>query len=185
MDKARAKFLADASHQLFTESPTTSAHLSFQHLELREAAGERGDRLEACGGCGTLSILGATNRQRHQKLRKKRNTRDLVASKGPQQSICTSHCLTCGRNTKHRYVRSSKPTAGRSHDAQIKAASPIGMPATATEASQPQNSTSQPKISSKKRAQARQSRAGLQALLSRTKSSASGPRIGFADLMKK
>lgn len=185
MDKARAKFLAHASHQLFTESPTTSAHLSFQHLELLQAAGERRDRFEACGGCGTLSVPGTTNRQRHKTLRKKRDAKNQVAATGLQQRIWTSHCLTCGRDTKHRHVRSSKPTANRSRDVPVKAAPATVMPATATEVSQPHNSTSQPKISSKKRAQARQSRAGLQALLNRTKSPASGPKLGFTDLMRK
>lgn len=185
MDKARATFLAHASHQLFTESPTTSAHLSFQHLELQQAAGDRGDRLEACRGCGTLSVPGTTNRERHQTLSKKRDTKHQVAATGLPQRIWTSHCLTCGRDTKHRQVRSSKPSANRPRDGPVKAAPAIDMPATATEASQPQNSTSQPKISSKKRAQARQSRAGLQALLNRTKSSTSGPKLGFTDLMKK
>lgn len=186
MDKARAKFLVHASQQLFTESPTTSAHLSFQHLELHQAAEGHGHRLEVCGGCGSWSVPGATNSPRHQTLRKKRNPKHPFTSTGPQQRIWTSHCLTCGRKTRHQSLKSSKLTGGRSRNAHVETASAIAMPAGAAEASQPQHSTpQQPKVSSKKRAQARQSRAGLQALLNRTKSSTGGQKLGFSDLMKK
>lgn len=186
MDKARAKFLAHASQQLFTASPTTSAHLSFQHFELQQVAKDCREGVEACRGCGSLSVPGVTSCQSRASLRNNRNSKHPVPSKRDMQGTLTSRCLACGRDTKHRYTKSSKPTDIRSGSKYA-----ISKPATLTSVTttqeyQPQPSmTQEPKLSSKKRAQARKKRAGLQALLDKSKSTDAPSKFSFTDLMKK
>ncbi|ETN41711.1 uncharacterized protein HMPREF1541_03647 [Cyphellophora europaea CBS 101466] len=183
MDKAKVDFLNHASQQLCLSSPSTSAYLSM-NLDLQFNNQTNQTRTRSCKSCGTSNAAGFTSEENisisaraQSKGQRKRSQQDRLAT-------WTSHCLICGRNTKHSFTARAKPASSMKGALPIKASQEPLSPAPTTVGLNPQASH-EPKLSSKKRAKARKDREGLQALLNKTKLAAVPSKLSFMDLMKK
>lgn len=185
MDKVRSEFLAHASQQLFPACPSTSAHLSFQNLELGRSKVLSNGSDKVCGGCGTLVLPGVNGSQRFERPKGRRSTTRTAQAPAGTKRIWISHCSSCGRDTRHEFS-SSKPPSARRRGLVSESVKPAVGCTTKTHQVKDQPSLKQEsKLSSKKRAKARNDRSSLQALLSKARSTPSSTTLTFSDLSKR
>lgn len=185
MDKLTSDFLSQASQQLLFASPSTSAHLSFSNIDLRRSKGLQVDK-KACQSCGTLSIPGRTSSLRKISSKGGGNRKGRPSNQPSPLRVWATRCNTCGRDTRLE-SSSTKPSSARRRMAVVE---PVVKPQvpdlTLPERRDEKPSIAQePKLSSKKRAKARNDRSSLQALLSSSRTSSSTPKLSFGDLMKR
>ena len=185
MDKLTSNFLSQASRHLIAASPSTSAHLSFTNIDLQTSRGLQFDS-SVCQSCGTLSIPGRTS-----SLRKKGSS-DGARRKGDSSTlpstsqVWAARCNACGRDTRLK-SSSMKPSSARSRRTVVESAVQSKVPTSTLpeRGSDKPSAAQEPKLSSKRRAKARNDRSSLQALLSNTRASSSTPKLSFSDLMKR
>jgi len=187
--EAKLKFLDTSARLYSSTAPVTSAHLMLQH-NLEAASNSRllrkGGSVASCKGCGTILVPGWTSRTSivsmgaseqpvsRTKTAKKRR-RDTVMS---LEKAVRTDCLVC-----HRYEEVPLPSSSAVKPAEkvvatiqdipsVKASIDTAAPVS-TESPRPATANA----SSKQRAKVRK-KAGLQAILEKSKSSAS-PSSGF------
>ncbi|PMD35334.1 hypothetical protein L207DRAFT_436121 [Hyaloscypha variabilis F] len=159
---ARLRFLNDSAHLLVTAAPSTSRHLRSRCNALmseNELAPSETNKRDACGGCGTIAILGWEGTMHTESQSSQQKKIRLNGQPAKQTKTMVYQCKTCGRKTRL----------------------PLGTPSSATRR---KPISSEPRF--KKRAKARK-RGGLEALLAARKpdSAASGFGLDLMDFMKK
>ena len=125
--EARSHFLSSAARLYNTTSPSTSAHLMAERLELDSTLEkkQKPNPAPCCSACGTIQILGITSRKTTRSHRKStraskapRPTTKILESLKSQKSGFLSgsleteiveECLTCRKNTVHPLPNDSKP----------------------------------------------------------------------------
>ena len=181
---ARLRFLNESAHLLATTAPTISRQLTSRcnalmtdnTLDTSEA-----QRLNACGACGTIMIVGweGTKKMESQPARRGKALRDGQAVK--QTKALVYLCETCGKKT--RFPLSTKSQAYK-HELTT---SGLRSNITSQSSTKPSPASSAPeaKSSSKKRAKAKK-RGGLEAILAAKKAGdSSGFGLDLMDFMKK
>jgi RNase P subunit RPR2 len=184
MDKVTSNFLSQASQSLLQASPSTSAHLSFSDLERSERLDRRMSR-GACSACGTLLVPGLTCNGRIERSNSVPKPKQLAKGPGNRNSCWVFRCTRCGRNNRHA-VSSSKPINARSRGRVAETSEIISYAQDTPHLPEHQPPTRPgAKLSSKKRAKARNDRSSLQTLLSKAKTSSTSSALTFSDLMKR
>jgi RNase P subunit RPR2 len=182
---ARLRYLNDAAHLQATAAPSTSRHLRSRCNALmaeNELSLAETHRREACGACGTLTILGlrATMRSETQPARRRRARPGSPATQ--QTKSLLYECNTCSRKT--RFPLSNPLPATRHKTTSVNSRSILtSQPLTKLVSG---SSVSETRSSSKKRTKARK-RGGLKALLAAKNSvhRVSGFGLDLMDFMKK
>lgn len=190
MGDARHSFLATASQQLFESSPTTSAHLSAENVNLQRVHQRFRGLGGCCRSCGTLAIPGVTSSLVTSRISGEPGPKRRMKQKSfTSRSTTIQQCLACGRHTKETITKPNKSVRAISTTVVPPLQAPAQPPPAASvpdspgEGSKPPST--EPKVSSKKRAKARKDREGLQALLNKAKPSAGPSKLNFMDMMKR
>ena len=181
---ARLRFFNESAHLLATTAPATSRQLISRCNALmtdNEPDTSEAQRLNACGACGTIMIVGweGTKKMESQPARRGKGPRDGQAVKHTKALVY--HCETCGKKTqsplgtKLQAYRQNLTTSGlRSNITSQSITKPS-----------PASSAPEAKSSSKKRAKAKK-RGGLEAILAAKKAGEySGFGLDLMDFMKK
>ena len=177
-NQQRARFLTRASQHLFATSPSTSAHLSSEHIAFSRSTQNRMVIEQACGGCGTLAVHGVTTSTVPKKKFPGHGPKNAKRTDRPR-SMRTS-CHTCRRVTKRTLSVAPKP---KRHSLKSTTAEIVEKPVDNPPALAKQ-STSDVKTNSKKRAKARKDREGLRALLDKPQESSMRPNLSLMDFRK-
>jgi hypothetical protein len=120
---SRSTYLKTASRYLFTHSPTTSAHLMSEHINLLtnapsnskfpSALAKPSNTTPTCLSCGTILVPGLTSRKSISSIRPKasnakdvpqnpsRNHKPKRLSSTRHKSILLEECMACHRVTRH------------------------------------------------------------------------------------
>ena len=198
---ARLRFLDASARHYSTLAPATSAHLMLEAITVAtdpENTPPKGvNSKAACGACGTIRIPGVTSRTTivdlkkptKGSLKKKKKGQLSNTSKRPVVKQVVVECLRCHRKTitplqpSRGYRLRQRETPDPTRGSGVKPAEPrssslstVANPAQLSE--KPVSSNS----SSKKRAKTRK-QGGLQAMLEKSKGSASSPSGFGLDLM--
>jgi hypothetical protein len=184
MDKVTSDFLSQASQHLFAASPSTSAHLSFNNLELQVNKGRQGDS-SVCRSCGSFSVLGRTGGSRMVGAKGGGSGVGRPTTRHTTSSVWISKCTICNRNTRFKSSSIKPPSARKGRHVAESVVEPVASVPTSSDRSNKTSDSHEPKLSSKKRAKARNDRSSLQALLKKSDTTPSTTRLSFGNLMKR
>ena len=130
--EARSHYLSSASRLIRTTSPSTSAHLMSERIELDSLQEKKPkpDPVPCCLACGTILIPGLTSRKTTRSRRKPtkqpkeglQTTKPTTsaqkkkdsASKGPLETVVVEECLACWRVVIHPL-----PAAAEARDRRV------------------------------------------------------------------
>lgn len=186
---ARLKYLDEAAHLLAPTASATSKHIMLQYNSLLFDATDPQKPVKngnACGGCGTIMILGweATMEPSNPRRRNKGKS----YGNAPKSKSISFKCQSCHRITRHPIL-----TAQQRHKPTPKTSTQTHIPTntlSSTLQSKTHPSVSEPSSAnsnSKKRAKSRK-QGGLQAILAKQKASqgvSSGFGLDLSDFMAK
>ncbi|KAI4156518.1 MAG: hypothetical protein LQ340_000219 [Diploschistes diacapsis] len=162
--EARTRFLSTAARIYATTSPSTSAHLMAERLELCSSLDKKPkpDPAAACQACGTLLVTGLTSRKytKSRQTSKETTAHDRTAAetsvkarsqgrklqRGPLEKLLIEECLGCRRETVHPL-----PTKSRVRNARPYHTSEANMSSTVITESEKQTKRSASFRSRKKR----------------------------------
>ncbi|MCJ1327067.1 hypothetical protein MMC10_003733 [Thelotrema lepadinum] len=126
----RSRYLSSAARLYSTTSPSTSAHLMSERLELDSTSEKKPkpDSAPICLACGTILIPGLTSRKTTKSHRKptKQLQEGLQAtetplgtkikkskvSRGPLETVIVEECLACWRSVIHPLPAAQKRPRG-------------------------------------------------------------------------
>ena len=182
METLRDDFLRDAALLLFSSSPTTSSHISAERF--RQCANPSEPR---CPACGTLLVQGLNASLTYLGMNSSRRKEPTIAVAGHQNKLLQlTRCEAFNRIAKCFY-QSNKPPRQYQRRAinQTKVAKiEEDLAARHNPRTPASREVSQSKISSKKRAQTRKDREGLQSLLARSQKKNTYSSFSLMDFMK-
>ena len=205
ISNARLKFLNTSAHYYSTLAPASSAHLMLECMtvaaENESSPSSKTGLGTICGACGTIGIPGRTSqttivgpkRSKRISSNKKNHLPKQIAD-NPLEKKVVMECLTCHRKTttplqpSHGHKLRQRRSASAATASANKAAehTPLNVPTTTNAASKSGKPNPENSSSSKKRAKTRK-QGGLQAMLEKSKasaSSASGLGLDLMDFMK-